>query len=77
MRKGGIMRHLIVLFAIMAMMSIGVAFAMVEMYRIETMSYDARVIAFYDHYFEYIEAQGETITQTNLCADQINQDVVM
>jgi hypothetical protein len=74
------MRELLVIFSMMTLLSVSVAFAMVEMYRIETLSYDTRVIAFYDKYFEYMESQGETITQTNLCAeqiDQINKDIAM
>jgi hypothetical protein len=48
------MKYLLVVFALMTLMSISVAYAMVEMYRIEMESYDSRIIAFYDTYFKYI-----------------------
>jgi hypothetical protein len=71
------MRNLLIIFGMMTLLSVSVAFAMVEMYRIEMDSYDSRVIAFYSEYFDFIQEQSTeqvSVSQTELCATQQNLD---
>ena len=74
------MKYLVAALGLAVLLSIGIASAMVEMYRIEVASYDARVIAFYEEYFDFIAEQQAELAQSSLDVEQIQDsghEVVM
>jgi hypothetical protein len=69
------MKYVLLGMALMVFLFVGISFAMVEAYRIEMDSYNARMAAFYDNVFSYLQAD-EQAAELEPAQTSVNECIV-